>query len=117
MAPRPLTRDESDILRALIAQGTTTDAVTASDRERWARAVPDTRAGAPCGCGTCPSVELTDADGATPESGTRVVLEASAPDGCLLLFIDDDRLSYLEYAPLAEAVLPGFPRVEAIRFD
>lgn len=119
-AHRPLSGDEADLLGILIARGASFDAevlVTAADRARWAAQVAATHAGTPCGCGTCPSIELTDADGVTPDAGTRVVLEAGAPDGYLLLFIDDDRLSYLEYAPTSDAVLSAFPRADALTFD
>ncbi len=75
--------------------------VTDEDRARWLTQVPHTRAGRRCDCGTCPSIELTDTAGATPDvPNSRVVLEASTTGALLLLFIDDDHLSYLELAPL-----------------
>ena len=79
--------------------------VSRDDRERWLAQVPATRAGRGCTCGTCPSIELTDATGSTPGTeGDRVVLSGSTSDAVLLLFIDDDRLSYLELAPLSDSV-------------
>lgn len=79
-----------------------------------------------CSCGTCPSVDLAvvdehqEAPAATERvvGGRRsgVVLEAFVPDANLLLFIHDDRLSYLELAPMPELSIAEFPAVEAIEF-
>ena len=93
-------------------------AVSDGDRVRWLAQVPATRAGRRCGCGTCPSIELTDATGSTLGRGrSGVVLEAGVPGALLLLFVDHGRLSYLELAPLTEdAVFRQFPAVEDITF-
>jgi hypothetical protein len=57
-----------------------------------------------CDCGTCPTIDL--AYRGTPidaeETDSRTVLEASAPDAMVLLFIDDDIPSCLEVAPLGD---------------
>ncbi|MEJ5913169.1 hypothetical protein [Pseudokineococcus sp. 1T1Z-3] len=104
--PRSLTPREEAVLVEMITRGRHQDddvVVTAADRSRWLAQVPGTRAGARCGCGSCPSIELTDAAGETPDmQDDRVVLEAGATGALLLLFIDDDRLSYLELAPLSD---------------
>ncbi|WP_432547994.1 hypothetical protein [Kineococcus sp. SYSU DK004] len=117
--PRPLTDRERGALTALLERGTGSAGgrpVTAEDRARWSAQVPGTLAGRRCGCGTCPSVELTDAAGRTPASGDgRVVLEASAPGALLLLFVDEDRLSYLELAPLDDAGVAEFPDAGQVR--
>lgn len=112
VAPRPLTVRERETLVALAERGTPSDgaAVTAEDRRRWLAQVPSVRAGARCRCGTCPSIVLTDEAGTTPDGGDRVVLEASAAGALLLLFVDDDRFSYLELAPLDDdASFAKFP--------
>ena len=60
---------------------------------------------------------LTDVTGATPGTGgRRVVLEAATTDA-LLLFVDDDRLGYLELAPLDETPHRTFPDPRQLRFD
>ncbi|WP_369070166.1 hypothetical protein [Kineococcus terrestris] len=116
--PRPLTARERGALTALLERGTSVDderTVTGEDRARWLAQVPGTFAGRRCGCGSCPSVELTDAAGRTPAAGDgRVVLEASAPGALLLLFVDEDRLSYLELAPLDDDGVEEFPDAEEI---
>lgn len=72
--------------------------------------VEGTRAGRLCGCGACPSVELTDADGVSPEmTSNRVVLHAETEGALVLLFLDDDQLSYLELVPLDERSFGEFP--------
>ncbi|MET2011529.1 hypothetical protein ABXJ56_08280 [Microbacterium chocolatum] len=83
-------------------------------RRRLRDQIPTTRAGARCSCGTCPSIELQDAAGVTPVGGSRRVLTAEGPGASLLLFIDDDRLSYLELAPHGDDVVAEFPPVEAL---
>lgn len=119
--PRPLTSREQAALVALITRGVSADGdvvVTGEDRDRWLQQVPDTRAGDRCNCGTCPSIELTDRSGTTPgEWDRRVVLEAGAAGALLLLFVDDDRLSYLELAPLDDkATFREFPDPEEFDF-
>ena len=110
---RALTPREQETLTALLERGTSDEGdplVTAADRARWLAQVPQTLAGRPCGCGTCPSIELTDAEGRTPTTGDgRVVLQAAAPGALLLLFVDEDRLSYLELAPLEGDSVLAFP--------
>ncbi|WP_298804125.1 hypothetical protein [uncultured Pseudokineococcus sp.] len=93
-------------------------AVSDADRSRWLTQVPHTRAGRPCGCGTCPSIGLTDADGSTPElMDDRVVLQASATGALLLLFFDEDRLSELELAPLSDKTsFNEFPHPDGLNF-
>ena len=118
---RPLTPREEAVLVALITQGDHMDndaTVTDDDRARWLRQVPHTRAGRRCDCGTCPSIELTNPAGATPDmQNSRVVLQASTTGALLLLFIDDDHLSYLELAPLDDGTtFQQFPAAQGLRF-
>ncbi|NYD67557.1 hypothetical protein [Agromyces atrinae] len=69
VTPRALTPRERGALEALIGWGTTNDGpVTSADRARWLTQAAGTWAGDACGCGTCPTIELTDAAGATPRS-------------------------------------------------
>ncbi|WP_432572298.1 hypothetical protein [Kineococcus sp. SYSU DK005] len=116
---RALTPNEQQALIAVLQRGTSSDAqrpVTTADRARWLAQVPRTRAGRTCGCGTCPSIELTDAAGRIPlTGGGRLVLEAEAAGALLMLFVDEDRLSYLELAPLeVEDGASTFPAPEDI---
>lgn len=115
VVPRPLDDRERAMIVAMVERGATFDddvVVTPADRARWLAQVPGTWAGRPCGCGTCPSVELTDADGVTPAGErTRVVLEGGTTGALVLLFVDDDRLSYLELAPTDDTSFSRFPPV------
>ena len=118
---RALTSREEAVLVAMIGSATPFDgeiAVGDGDRARWLAQVPATRAGERCGCGTCPSIALTDATGSTVGRGrSGVVLEAGSPGALLLLFVADGRPSYLELAPLSEkAVFHQFPAVADITF-
>ncbi|GAA2034265.1 hypothetical protein WDZ16_16585 [Pseudokineococcus marinus] len=120
-SPRPLTLREEAVLVAMIERGVTMGddtSVTDADRSRWLAQVPRTRAGRPCGCGTCPSIGLTDTDGSTPElHDDRVVLQASTTGALLLLFIDGDRLSELELAPLSDGTpFSQFPDPDGLSF-
>lgn len=83
-------------------------------RRRLRDQIATTRAGARCACGTCPSIELQDAEGATADGGSRIVLTAGAPGASLLLFVDGDRLSYLELAPHGDDVVAEFPPVPTL---
>jgi hypothetical protein len=92
------------------------DRVKEADRARWRAQLATTRAGRPCGCGTCPSIELTDAVGISPEmTKSRVVLDVATDKAMLLLFIDDDRLSYLELAATDEQTFAEFPNPAEMR--
>ena len=116
--PRPLDDRERAMLVAMVERGTAVDedvVVTPADRARWLAQVPATWAGQPCGCGTWPSVELTDADGVTPAGEqTRVVLEGSTTGALVLLFVDDDRLSWLELAPTGDTSFSRFPAASGL---
>jgi len=119
--PRPLTPREKAVLIAMIERGVTMDddtPVSDADRSRWLAQVAHTRAGRPCGCGTCPSIGLTDVDGLTPElQDDRVVLQASATGALLLLFVDEDRLSELELAPMSDKTsFHQFPDPDGMSF-
>lgn len=92
--PRPLTDREREVL-ALLADGL-------PDGHPARAEVATARAARPCGCGTCPSIELTPAEG-VGEDAARLVVSAEHPDAVLLLFVDGDHLSYLEAAPLDDA--------------
>ena len=57
------------------------------------------------------SIDLEDQRGQTPEGGDRIVLSAHHSTASLLLFIDDDQLSYLELAPHDDEAWDQFPPV------
>ena len=114
---RELTDRERAVLTLMIdSAGAFADDPEPSDeaRRRWRAQLAGARAGAACGCGTCPSIELENEHGHTPAGGRRMVLSASHPHASLLLFIDGDRLSYLELAPHGERPFPAFPPVAEI---
>lgn len=116
--PRTLTTRERETLIAMIAHASEGSA-SPEQRRRWTDQVPDTRVGGVCECGTCPSIELVDAEGREPDmDGERIVLTAGLRDGTalMLLFIDDDRLSYLELAPVDETVFAEFPPAGELGF-
>ena len=114
---RELTDRERDVLTIMVesAEPFAGDpAPTFEERARWRSQLAGAHAGTPCGCGTCPSIELTDENGITPSGGNRVVLEGATPGASLLLFIDGDRLSYLELAPHGDDVFTEFPLVSTV---
>jgi hypothetical protein len=110
---RQLTCREREILALMIDHAPSFDpdeSVGDADRARWRAQLMTTRAGRPCECGSCPSIELTDADGVSPEmTRSRVVLDAQTDGAMVMLFIDDDQLSYLELAPTGECTFAEFP--------
>ncbi len=116
--PRPLDDRERAMLVAMVERGTTSPedpSPTADDRARWLAQVAGTSAGRRCGCGGCPSVELTDAEGTTPTGErSRVVLSGETPGAMVLLFVDDDRLSHLELAPTGDTSFSRFPAVSGL---
>lgn len=91
--PRPLTEKERATLKHML---------TALPAQHPAHAqIAAVQAGAACGCGTCPSIELL----AGSESGTeRLVIGSAAPGALLLLFVDGGRPSHLELAPVDDDV-------------
>ena len=110
---RELTRRELEVLAFMIDHATCSypdEGVEDADRGRWRAQLATTRVGGRCGCGSCPSIELTSTAGVSPQmTGSRVVLEAQADEAFLLLFIDDDQLSYLELAPMGDWPFAEFP--------
>jgi hypothetical protein len=111
---RELTDRERDLLAFMVENARVfadDPPVSFEARQRWQAQLPGARAGSPCGCGSCPSIAIEDEHGRTPDGGRRVVLSAGHPDATLLLFIDGDRLSYLELAPHGDDAFPEFPPV------
>ncbi len=114
---RPLTERERNVLTFMVDTAVPfvgDPPLQAGARDRWRLLITTAQAGRRCGCGSCPSNELEDEHGRTPTGGRRVVLNASHPKASLLLFIDDDRLSYLELAPLGDDVFEYFPLVSEL---
>lgn len=67
-----------------------------------------------CGCGSCPSIELSPAEG-VEEGASRLVVSANHAEALLLLFVDGGHLSYLEAAPWHDdRPVLRFPRPEEI---
>lgn len=89
--------------------------LTADRRDQLRESLVSARAGKPCPCGACPSIEIEDRAGATSQGGKRVVLSAAVPNASVLLFIDGGRLSYLELAPHDNEPVREFPPVTHLR--
>ena len=112
-----MTEHERDVLTFMISNGEPwlgDEPVTEADRGRWLERLADVRVGARCTCRTCPSIELEDAEGFVAMSeDNRVILDAPSYSAAIvLLFIDDDRPSYLELAPNdGDRVFNEFPSV------
>jgi hypothetical protein len=111
--PRPLSRRERETLEVLLA-------VEFPGVEALRAQVPGTLVTRGCDCG-CPSVELEPpADAPLAAVSTRLPVDASAIDPCgepealILLFVDEGRLSYLEYAPTGDRTPARFPPVSRL---
>lgn len=108
------------MLIAMIRSGTAFDGdvpIRSWQRKQWLHQVPATLAGATCRCGSCPSIHLEDEHGSIPTIGARVVLTAATRNAIVLLFIDDDRPSYLELAPIGDEGIEHFPSVRDLLTD
>lgn len=111
--PRPLGRRERETLAALLA-------VDFPGVEALRAQAPGTWVTARCTCG-CPSVAL-EPPAAAPLAAvlTSVPVDAAAlgphgePEGLVMLFVHDGRLSYLEYAPTTDRTPSAFPPVHRI---
>ncbi|WP_086475017.1 hypothetical protein [Plantibacter elymi (nom. nud.)] len=116
---RSLSARERDLMVALITRGTdhgADRAVAAVDRERWAWQLAGVSVHGTCGCGSCPSIDLTPDSGNRPTATRQTVLEASTSNAFLLLFIEDDRPTYLELAPFGDEPITEFPLVADVEF-
>jgi hypothetical protein len=118
---RALTAREREVLQAMISRAqdsTPPTPIRPAQRQQWLTQIAATRAGRRCACGTCPTIDLEDrSNTVTNLVESRVVLSASGPGALLLLFIDDDRLSCLELAPLdPDSRILEFPPAELIDF-
>ncbi len=119
---RALTEAERLLLEAMIRQAPVCDPdwglPTEADRARWLTMVDDLSVDKMCDCGTCPTIDLAYKGTVVEaeETDSRTVLEASAPDALMLLFIDDDIPSCLEIAPLDDGPV-ALPRPEEIFFS
>ncbi|MEU4253692.1 hypothetical protein AB0F15_40500 [Amycolatopsis sp. NPDC026612] len=101
-AGRPLTANERTALDTLLAA----DFPGAGELRAQAATA---RVIGRCGCG-CPTIDLA-VDETTPRAAVKksVAVEADVPDGGLILFVDDGRLSCLEYWSTADERPAGFP--------
>ena len=92
-------------------------AVSTEQRARWRGRVAITLAYARCGCGNLPVRRAGDASGATPTDGPRIVLSAYRGQETLLLFVDNDRLSYLEmFSSDVDTRFDEFPDVAELTY-
>ncbi|WP_103337067.1 hypothetical protein [Amycolatopsis sp. CA-126428] len=101
-SPRPLTPNERATLNTLLAA----DFPGAAELRAQAATA---RVTGRCGCG-CPTIDLA-VDGATPRSPKKesVAVEADVPDGGLIVFVGEGRLSCLEYWTTADETPAEFP--------
>lgn len=116
---RKLTDRERSVIEAMIdlAAPFEGDSVSAEDRTRWRAQLPQTFAGETCGCGTCPSIELTDVNGNKPDTDSeQVILVAGCNGAILMLFIHEDRPAYMELAPPSNTPILEFPHPDEINF-
>ncbi len=68
-----------------------------------------------CACG-CPTIELAiDEAAPTADITDQVAVEADVPDGGLIVFVEDGRLSGLEYWFTGDETPAGFPPPRQIR--
>ena len=99
---RPLTPNERTTLDALLAA----DFPGAGELRLQAATARVTDR---CACG-CPTIELTVDEAAPPAVlAGRVAVEADVPDGGLIVFADEGRLSGLEYWTTADETPTEFP--------
>lgn len=101
-AGRPLTANERTALDTLLAADFP-GAVELRAQAATARVIGR------CGCG-CPTIDL-EVDETTPRAAVAnsVAVDADAPDGGLILFVADGRLSCLEYWSTADERPARFP--------
>ncbi|QTG76017.1 hypothetical protein [Trueperella pecoris] len=103
---RSLTSHEAELLEALLKHGQASDdsMLTEATRQDLIAQIPSTRVHSECGCGTCPSIQLSaqrqDASFASME-----IIEAGtvSHDAMIMLFVNDYQLSYLEVAPMGDS--------------
>lgn len=143
---RELTARERETAMLMIARATTSpDAIdyanfNAEQREGWDRPKPisdeqrrkwednlgEVVVTNECDCGTCPSIGMRPRLRATDERRSdvggdgdwteRIVLQAGSPGAAILLFIDDDSPSYLEFAPIEDGLIfTEFPSIGHMR--
>jgi hypothetical protein len=101
--PRPLTPNERTTLDTLLAA----DFPGAAELRAQAATA---RVTGRCGCG-CPSINLV-VDGALPVAELAddpVAFEADGPDGGLIVFAEEGRLSCLEYWSVGDEPPAAFP--------
>jgi hypothetical protein len=107
---RPLTPAEREVLTFLLA-GDFAGAAQLRAQAETARVTGR------CGCG-CPTVDLeVDATLPAAEVTGRAAVEADVPAGGLIVFVDDGRLSGLEYWTISDETPVAFPAPEEIRLS
>ena len=104
---RPLTPAEREVLDVLLDG----DFAGAAELRAQAETARVTRR---CGCG-CPTVDLeVDATLPAAEVTGRAAVEIDVPEGGLIVFVDDGRLSGLEYWTISDETPTAFPAPDEI---
>ncbi|QOR48277.1 hypothetical protein INS90_03065 [Trueperella pecoris] len=104
---RSLTAHEAEFLEALLKHGQASDdsMLTEAARQDLIAQIPSTRVHSECGCGTCPSIQLS----AQPQNAaaSMEIIEAGtvSRDAMIMLFVNDYQLSYLEVAPMGDSLV------------
>lgn len=114
---RQLTDVELGCARALVRYGCGGESPPAlTQRMGWLAFLDTATAGEACGCGTCPSIELADADGLVRHGSSSHVLVGGDGHILVLLHIIGDRPSYLEGAPVDDRRVASFPDAARLTF-
>lgn len=103
---RSLTDEERVLISAMIVSAKAADPDRFPDQTTWYRwrqelqeILPRVSVGQACDCGKCPSVQLLVDGREVTASDERIILEAFVSQGLVMLYVDDNKPSYLEIAP------------------
>lgn len=115
--PRPLTDVELGCAKALVRYGCGGPCPPSfSQRLRWLTFLDTATACDACGCGSCPSIKLGDAEGHVSDGASSHVLVGGDGRLLVLLHIIGDRPAYLEGAPVDDAGVTSFPEPDQLTF-
>jgi len=119
---RSLTTAERNLISAMITSAKAADPDHFGTTRQWQQwrkklltQIDRLSVGKLCDCGKCPSFELLVDEQQVPASATPVILEAFISEGIVMLFVDDDKPSYLEIAPNLDVKL-DLPNESALIF-
>lgn len=118
---RPLSEREQQVLLTMIERANPAQempAPTPAVRDDWRSSVPDLMVDELCGCGQCPSISLTtDRTAGSRDEQEQTVLSAFLSDALVILVLEDGVPSYLELAPLDDAIVyTEFPDASTLVF-